>query len=173
MSAESFDDVELMKIAISLHRLKQYDDAREKGLLIELPPYFDKGESMSSLIKKEEVEDVLIEYIKQREEHKNFDIISKIVNEIFEKVDEMTTVAESKPLFEIRKCPFCGGKAGILVQSNVSTHTSFGFDFEIGCEVCNVSLPQLYESRFVVNGNGCLECVKDERVQAIQKWNGK
>lgn len=74
---------------------------------------------------------------------------------------------------ELKPCPFCGGKAVFRVRSNKSSHYSAGFDFEVKCVNCGAKLPKLYTAEFSLTDNGELKFLKDERVTAIEDWNGR
>lgn len=72
---------------------------------------------------------------------------------------------------KLRPCPFCGGKAVYMTKSNASDHYCAGFNFEVGCEGCGISLPGRYKIRFSLSENGELNILNDERPIAAEKWN--
>lgn len=72
---------------------------------------------------------------------------------------------------ELKKCPFCGGEAAIIIKSNYSDYYSIGFDFIVECEDCRTELPGLHKVRFSLEKDGEINILTDERKEAIEAWN--
>lgn len=72
---------------------------------------------------------------------------------------------------KLKPCPFCGGKAVYMTKSNASDHYCVGFNFEVECEDCGMSLPGRYKIKFSLSENGELNVLNDERPIAAEKWN--
>lgn len=72
---------------------------------------------------------------------------------------------------ELRKCPFCGGKAIFKTSSNSSSNHEVGFEFKIECKECGVSLPKLYRMKFCLTEDGVINPFYDDREQAVEDWN--
>ena len=72
---------------------------------------------------------------------------------------------------KLKPCPFCGGETVYITKSNVSEHHCVGFDFKVGCEDCEMSLPGRYKIRFSLSENGEPNVLTDERPIAAEKWN--
>ena len=75
---------------------------------------------------------------------------------------------------ELRKCPFCGGKAKAKVFSNISSHTDVGFMFEIVCKDCNATYPKKYEIHLELQDDLSISIVgEDKREEALKDWNNR
>lgn len=72
---------------------------------------------------------------------------------------------------ELKKCPFCGGKAVFKKTGNFSTHHSVGFSFEIECGECGVKLPKVYKVEFSPTSGGDIIPLNNGRKQAVDDWN--
>ncbi len=72
---------------------------------------------------------------------------------------------------ELRKCPFCGGKAVFKINSNSSSCKGVEFIFEIKCENCGAQLPKLYKVEISLEGDGRVNAIYDDRKRAIEEWN--
>lgn len=72
---------------------------------------------------------------------------------------------------ELKRCPFCGGKAVYVTKNNVSGHHCVGFDYTVVCGDCGVRLPERYEIRFSLSENGGLNVLNDGRQIAADRWN--
>ncbi len=74
---------------------------------------------------------------------------------------------------ELKKCPFCGGKAVFKTKSDSSSHHGVGFDFQIGCEDCWVKFSKLYRAEFSLTDRGGINPLYDERKRAVEDRNKK
>ncbi len=72
--------------------------------------------------------------------------------------------------FELRPCPFCGGKAKFKSTYNSNDPTTILFD--IGCSGCGIRLPHFGELKVKLWDSGIFEITKDERSKLIKEWNG-
>lgn len=69
---------------------------------------------------------------------------------------------------ELKPCPFCGGKAGYIINSNYERRTTHGWQFGIKCTNC------MTELRIVtvdLESNGRIAFAKDDRKKAADMWN--
>lgn len=74
--------------------------------------------------------------------------------------------------FALKPCPFCGGKAEYIVNGIYRRGESLGWEFNVVCTGCMVSMPR---TRFVVtvswdNSKGIV-LEEDDRDKAAQMWN--
>lgn len=74
---------------------------------------------------------------------------------------------------ELKKCPFCGGKAYFRTTSTGSHAETRKISFWIECRDCRVSIPKTYELEVRMNENGEIETLSDEREKAVQTWNNR
>ena len=72
---------------------------------------------------------------------------------------------------ELEPCPFCGEKAYFCITKSHSCGYSAGFDFEVQCNNCKVSLPDTYHVDFKMKENGDIQILNDGRIEAVKKWN--
>lgn len=72
---------------------------------------------------------------------------------------------------EMKKCPFCGGKAVFRTRSNSYSMEAVGFSFEVICGDCGAKLPQHYKVEFCLADDGGITPLHDERMQAMADWN--
>ena len=73
---------------------------------------------------------------------------------------------------ELKKCPFCGGRA-IVVQTTYGTRDgSACLGFEIRCVRCLAKAPSSHGVVLVkLDDNGELRIWKDDRIEAMAAWN--
>lgn len=73
---------------------------------------------------------------------------------------------------ELKPCPFCGGKAEYIINSNYERCTTHGWQFGIKCTNCMIELPM---RDFIVTAdlksNGEIVFAKDDRKKAADMWN--
>lgn len=74
-------------------------------------------------------------------------------------------------MLEIKRCPFCGGKAEFLTKSNTSSHTDVGFEFVIRCAECKIESSRTCRVHFHLNNDGEIKPTTDQRNKAIDFWN--
>ena len=73
---------------------------------------------------------------------------------------------------ELKKCPFCGGKAAFSIKKDFSRNFINGYEFNIRCNKCGVTNPNReYRIEFRMNDSGEIEIVSDGRKNAIEEWN--
>lgn len=73
---------------------------------------------------------------------------------------------------ELKKCPFCGGKASFSIKNDFSRNIIKGYEFNIRCNKCGVTNPDReYRIEFRMNDSGEIEIVSDGRKNAIEAWN--
>lgn len=73
---------------------------------------------------------------------------------------------------ELKRCPFCGGKAVFHVNTASSRNLLRGYEFNIQCSKCRATTPdRFYQIEFKMNDSGEIEVVHDERKDAIEAWN--
>ena len=74
--------------------------------------------------------------------------------------------------YELKPCPFCGGKAKFLVKCYTERGITRGYSFGIYCTKCDITTPKTnYSIEFKLNDCGEIEVTKDERLLAIEAWN--
>ena len=73
--------------------------------------------------------------------------------------------------FELKPCPFCGGRAEFVTNTSGYQNDSRIIGFAIKCNKCNVAYPKRYEIRFSLNSRGLIEADIDQRNQAVSDWN--
>lgn len=73
---------------------------------------------------------------------------------------------------KLKPCPFCGGKAEYIINSNYDRFTTHGWQFGIQCTNCMTELPM---RDFIVTVNlksdGEIAVAKDDRKKAADMWN--
>jgi Lar family restriction alleviation protein len=73
---------------------------------------------------------------------------------------------------ELKQCPFCGGGAAYLIQSNGASGNERGWLFGIVCKKCGVTSPKRnYVLKVSFCTDGQLHTIEDEREAAIEAWN--
>lgn len=73
---------------------------------------------------------------------------------------------------ELKRCPFCGGKAAFSIKKDFSRNLIKGYEFNIRCNKCGVTNPDReYRIEFRMNDSGEIEIVSDGRKNAIEEWN--
>lgn len=73
---------------------------------------------------------------------------------------------------ELKRCPFCGGKAVFSINTASSRNLLRGYGFGIQCAKCGTSTPNMdYQIEFKMNDSGEIEIVHDGRKDAIEAWN--
>lgn len=73
---------------------------------------------------------------------------------------------------ELKRCPFCGGKAVFYVNTASSRNLLRGYEFNIQCSKCKATnLDRCYQIEFKMNDIGEIEVVHDGRKDAIEAWN--
>ena len=73
---------------------------------------------------------------------------------------------------EIKRCPFCGGKAKFLVSTTSLCGAKRGYEFGIRCSQCGTSTPiDNYKMEFRMKDDGDIEIITDGREAAIEAWN--
>lgn len=76
------------------------------------------------------------------------------------------------PEYELKPCPFCGGKAKFFVKTSICRGITRGNLFGIYCTACNITTPKTnYAVEFKLNDSGEIEVTQDERLLAIEAWN--
>ena len=73
---------------------------------------------------------------------------------------------------KLKPCPFCGGKAEYIINTNYERCTTHGWKFGIKCTNCMTELPI---KDFIVTvdleSNGKIAFAKDDRKKAADMWN--
>ena len=73
---------------------------------------------------------------------------------------------------ELKRCPFCGGKAVFSVNAASSCNLLRGYEFNIQCSKCKATIPdRCYQIEFKMNDSGEIEIIHDGRKDAIEAWN--
>lgn len=73
---------------------------------------------------------------------------------------------------ELKKCPFCGGKAVFSVNTASLRNLLRGYEFNIQCSKCKATIPdRCYQIEFKMNDSGEIEIIHDGRKDAIEAWN--
>ena len=73
---------------------------------------------------------------------------------------------------ELKRCPFCGGKAVFSINTASSCNLLRGYEFNIRCSKCKATIPdRCYQIEFKMNDSGEIEIVHDGRKDAIEAWN--
>lgn len=73
---------------------------------------------------------------------------------------------------ELKRCPFCGGKAVFSIKTDFSHNLLKGYEFNIRCAKCGAANPDReYRIEFRMNDSGEIEIVSDGRKNAIEEWN--
>ena len=73
---------------------------------------------------------------------------------------------------ELKRCPFCGGKAVFSVNAASSCNLLRGYKFNIRCSKCKTTIPdRCYQIEFKMNDSGEIEIIHDGRKDAIEAWN--
>lgn len=72
---------------------------------------------------------------------------------------------------ELKKCPFCGGKAHFITTSTGYQGEIKKIEFKIECRDCRVSTPKTYGLELRLNEIGEIEMLLDERQKAVSQWN--
>lgn len=74
--------------------------------------------------------------------------------------------------YNLKPCPFCGGKAKFLVKCHMERGITRGYSFGIYCTKCDITTPKTnYTIEFKLNDGGEIDVTKDERPLAIEAWN--
>lgn len=74
--------------------------------------------------------------------------------------------------FELKPCPFCGGKAKFFVKAHTERGLTRGFNFGIYCTRCDVTTPRTnYKLEIQMDEYGNIFEEIDERPNAIEAWN--
>ena len=76
--------------------------------------------------------------------------------------------------YDLRPCPFCGGKAIFRVINTVASAGRCGVTFNVTCAKCRTSTPTKHipEISLLLYEDGEFKITKDEREYAAQCWNG-
>lgn len=75
---------------------------------------------------------------------------------------------------ELRKCPFCGGKAKAKNIANKSNNHYVGFLFEIVCGECGTKYPKQYGIDLELQEDLSIKVIgEDRREEAIKAWNNR
>lgn len=75
---------------------------------------------------------------------------------------------------DLKRCPFCGGKAYFCVLGKTERLTNCGILFELKCGNCgitNVNFRGHFEYELL--SDGTLSIVVDDRHKVIEAWNGR
>lgn len=76
------------------------------------------------------------------------------------------------PEYELKPCPFCGGKAKFLVKCHTERGITRGYSFGIYCTKCDITTPKTnYTIELRLNDGGEIETTVDERLLAIESLN--
>ena len=76
--------------------------------------------------------------------------------------------------FNLRPCPFCGGKAIFKIINTVASASRSGMTFCVQCAKCGARAPSghVSEISFQLYDDGELKITKDERTYEARRWNG-
>lgn len=74
---------------------------------------------------------------------------------------------------ELKRCPFCGGKAEFETKECNYSNYRVGFNFTIKCCDCKCELPSRYSLTFTLGGKGNIIPSIDERQKALEQWNSR
>ena len=74
---------------------------------------------------------------------------------------------------ELRRCPFCVGKAIFSVSKIVKPpyRHEVGFNFFVECGSCQARLPEEYCTSIRLGTDGQFNIISDERENAAKAWN--
>lgn len=72
---------------------------------------------------------------------------------------------------ELKRCPFCGGKAITQRDSLYNTYNEWGDSWRIICGVCGVGPGIKCNTLIKRDQNGNIVIEKDGRKEAIKLWN--
>ena len=73
---------------------------------------------------------------------------------------------------ELKRCPFCGGKAVFSIKKDFSRSLIKGYEFNIRCNKCKATISdRCYQIEFKMNDSGEIEIIHDGRKDAIEAWN--
>lgn len=74
--------------------------------------------------------------------------------------------------FDLKPCPFCGGKAKFFSKIFSERGTTRGWNFGIYCTKCNVTTARTdYSVEVKLNDDGNIFVLVDERYEATKAWN--
>ena len=75
-------------------------------------------------------------------------------------------------MFELKPCPFCGGKAVFTGKMyNLNGDKDQQTVFTISCSKCDVSLPKYGSIRYRFSRDGNLSIYHDDRDSVVGEWN--
>lgn len=75
-------------------------------------------------------------------------------------------------MFELKPCPFCGGKAVFTGKMyNLDGGNGQQTVFTISCSKCDVSLPKYASIQYRFSRDGNLSIYHDERDSVVSEWN--
>ena len=74
---------------------------------------------------------------------------------------------------KLKPCPFCGGEAVFNIYSNSTRENNRGWSYDVHCEKCGAFVPNRcsYETIAVMDRDGNILLIKDNRDKAIEAWN--
>lgn len=74
---------------------------------------------------------------------------------------------------ELKPCPFCGGEAKFNIYSTNTQRNCRGWRYDVRCGKCGAFVPDgcAYETTVVMDDNGNVCLLGDDRDKAIQAWN--
>lgn len=76
-------------------------------------------------------------------------------------------------MIELKECPFCGGKAIFKSKSTIAGSINVGFYFSIECEKCGLEYPEHGAVTLLLNEEGTVSSVQDDRDELAAKWNSR
>lgn len=76
-------------------------------------------------------------------------------------------------MYDLKRCPFCGGKPFFRVYRSNSSSAKVGFDFTITCGKCKVELPDSFGVSMDLNNDGEITILADGRDAAVKAWNNR
>lgn len=76
-------------------------------------------------------------------------------------------------MIELKECPFCGGKAIFRTKSTITGSANVGFYFSIKCEKCGLEYPEHGAVTLLLNEEGTVSFIKDDRYELAVRWNSR
>lgn len=73
---------------------------------------------------------------------------------------------------ELKRCPFCGGKAEFFIDDGLPVYITKSIEVGIRCSKCYALIPGNYfKTDVFVDDNGDVKSISDGEKEAIEAWN--